>query len=99
MVKFVRKCLDARAITLKAGLILFPMLLAAGCGKFFLPANTLVAINVTPSTPSVQAGQTQQFAATGTTPTGAPSALSSVTSTTSTNVPSSSTTGLPTAAA
>jgi trimeric autotransporter adhesin len=100
MLRFVRKCMAARAIALKAGLILFPIMLAAGCGKFFLPGNALVAINVTPSNPSVQAGQTQQFAATGTTANGGTSALSSVTWTSSSsNVASISTSGLATVAA
>jgi hypothetical protein len=66
-----------RRIDFKFVFILIPVLIAAGCGKFFVSGNTLVAIAVTPSNPSVQAGQTQQFAANGTDANGATITVSS----------------------
>jgi uncharacterized protein YjdB len=42
------------------------LLLAAGCGNFFVSSNTVVSLAVTPRNPSVQPSKTQQFTATGT---------------------------------
>lgn len=39
---------------------------AAGCGKFFPDAGTLVAITISPNNPTIQPSKTQQFTATGT---------------------------------
>jgi trimeric autotransporter adhesin len=82
-------------------LIILPVLLATACGKFFPSATTLVAIQVTPSNPSVQLGGTQQFTATGTFGDSSSQNLtSSVTWTSSaTNVASINSSGLATAAA
>src|SRR5690242_4466725 len=42
------------------------IIVAAGCGKFFPDAGTLVAITISPSNPTIQPSKTQQFTATGT---------------------------------
>ena len=85
----------------KIALIILPVLLATACGKFFPSATTLVAIQVTPSNPSVQLGGTQQFTATGTFGDSSSQNLtSSVTWTSSAaNVASINSSGLATAAA
>src|SRR3954453_22907124 len=100
MVKFLKECLPARTSGVKLAFVMFAVILAPACGKFFLPGDTLVAISLSPSNPSVQVGQTQQFTATGTNASGGTSTLSSVTWTSSsTNVASISSSGLATVAA
>lgn len=42
------------------------VVVAAGCGKFFPDAGTLVAITISPNNPTIQPSKTQQFTATGT---------------------------------
>lgn len=78
MLRFTRKHLSVdahrgswfRSVAFKVAVVTLPVLLAGGCGKFFLTGNDLVSITISPSNPSVQVGQTEQFTASGTTANG-----------------------------
>ena len=76
--------------------LLFVMAMTVSCGKFFPDANSLVAISVTPSNPSLQLTKTQQFTAIGSFGDGTSKDVSSsVTwSSSSSNVASINSTGL-----
>jgi uncharacterized protein YjdB len=65
MVKLLRT-LFPRHFAYSLALIVFAVLLAAGCGKFFPSASSLVAISISPSNSTIQLTKTQQFTATGT---------------------------------
>jgi len=49
----------------KIACIVLLLVLGSACGKFFPDANSVVAISVSPSNPSIQLNATQQFTATG----------------------------------
>ncbi|MBV9072582.1 MAG: Ig-like domain-containing protein [Acidobacteria bacterium] len=89
----------SRTYLLSIFLVVLSVILAAGCGKFFPSASTLVAISITPSNPTIQLSATQQFTATGTFGDSTSKDLtSSVTwKSSSTNVATISSTGLATA--
>jgi len=66
MSKWLRTVFFHQRLNYSAALMLFAVLLAAGCGKFFPSASSLVAISISPSNPTIQLTRTQQFTATGT---------------------------------
>jgi uncharacterized protein YjdB len=65
MVKLLRT-LFPRHLSYSLALVVCAVLFAAGCGKFFPSASSLVAISISPSNSTIQLTKTQQFTATGT---------------------------------
>jgi hypothetical protein len=54
-----------RRVTRGASAALIALGFLAGCGKFFVSGNTLVAVSLSPSNPTIAPSKTQQFTATG----------------------------------